>query len=184
MVFLGEARKGLWENEGSYRIEKVVLAMTSVWSSLGEAPSRGLPCLKVLWQKGDRSFLDRGLDDRWPRLQSRSFRPGTIWLWLCLYQLPRQHNLWGVVLVLPYIQNRQNFAPDTEASSSPIRLIVLLPKSRQICVVVSSWTYRTFPHYPIVSGSQPIKVLFYFILKNLVLWTRSEIDGSALEFCV
>jgi hypothetical protein len=25
---------------------------------------------------------------------------------------------------------------------------------------------------------------FYFALKNLVLWARSEIDGSALEFFV
>ncbi len=28
------------------------------------------------------------------------------------------------------------------------------------------------------------QIRFYFILKNLVLWARSEIDGSALEFCV
>jgi hypothetical protein len=27
-------------------------------------------------------------------------------------------------------------------------------------------------------------VPLYFILKNLVLWARSEINGSALEFCV
>jgi len=25
---------------------------------------------------------------------------------------------------------------------------------------------------------------FYFFIENLVLWARSEIDGSALEFCV
>ncbi len=25
---------------------------------------------------------------------------------------------------------------------------------------------------------------FYSNLENLALWTRSEIDGSALEFCV
>ena len=27
-------------------------------------------------------------------------------------------------------------------------------------------------------------IWFYFVLKNLVLWARSEIDGFALEFCV
>jgi len=26
--------------------------------------------------------------------------------------------------------------------------------------------------------------LFYFYIENLFLWARSEIDGSALEFCV
>ncbi len=25
---------------------------------------------------------------------------------------------------------------------------------------------------------------FYYVLKNLVLWAKSEIFGSALEFCV
>jgi len=28
------------------------------------------------------------------------------------------------------------------------------------------------------------RILIYFVLKSLILWARSEMDGSALGFCV